>query len=1187
VSYLPLEIQLLKLIEARIIAVHGLGANPATTWMKEGVNWLNDPRMLPAIIPFARIWTFNFQSNWLGDAPRLHLAALGDQLLEFIRLKIAHGNKSIIFVAHSFGGIVVAQALCSNSTGSDANQILDLVKGVAFLGTPFRGSTSIKYARQIVNVAEAFGFEGSKALLDRLLPEDRSLVDLVSNFGRLAAAKKLDIVCFFEELKTVIIKKPWKPLKSIARKVKVLVVSEDAACLDTFRKLGLGTCHTQMNEFDSPEDGNYQMVAGELAYIAKRSLEPAEAAAKVSDPKARPIIFWVPCTLNPGFVGREDILKEIDNKMIWKEGTQNRVALWGLGGMGKTQIALKYAYRNRRKFEADGISLFWVHGGSREKFEYSYLELAKKVGLDISSETSKDLLGLVADWLRSEGNGRWVMIVDNADDIDVFRSPPSTDVDSSVDPDTGLLKYMPYCEHGAILFTSRSRGTCVDVAGPSSLIPIRKLGEDDCELFLRNSLQEDQCTEGTERLLDMLECLPLALAQAVSYMNKVGISISEYLKLFEENEAVKLKLLSMDFQGVEQDRVSNAVAATWIISFRQIESKSTDAAWLLSFMSFLDRQDIPKELIPRGTLSSVEFEGALGILKSYSMISPGSSESYNMHGLIQLSMRNWLKMKKFTEVFTQDVLQVLNEVFPDSSNVENWPTCARYHLHAQAILDYISYNLVREDDFEPDEHQRFAIEDEIELLSKLGCYLSELHQFRNATVYQLRLVEVSIRWGGLGFKFSIEGLYALIGSNIELGQYPEALCLLRAYHDYHNLLDDQPELEKVKFMLQFGSVLDRQGHCELAMCCYWGLALSLRKLYGNTNHWSMVSKHCLGTAMSNHGSPEYLEFAEGILKDLLGTRLRVNGPVDPLTLGVKESLAEVFSKTGQHVRAGRMYYEVFCGRRENYGSEHPWTLRSLVNFANAYRNPNCWPNSVKPDLHVQFGAQRVIGDENSKTLAVMYSLACDLRKLEFEETASAASIMMGQVVKLSGKILGSNDSRTHESARTLAEWTKDSDNLIAASKAKCDIKREYGNPYGLAVDDLGSPETLGPKLRLPPHGIPLYEVVKTEDPELANDLRPMHERYWGDELHDELGGYTIQKTFWLFPTLAHALELYDKRKQIQTTTQEQYQVNATEQKIRPSEAHLRGKTLGLTLEIPEKRRLQDEGDFLEDIAEID
>jgi hypothetical protein len=218
---------------------------------------------------------------------------------------------------------------------------------------------------------------------------------------------------------------------------------------------------------------------------------------------------------------------------------------------------------------------------------------------------------------------------------------------------------------------------------------------------------------------------------------------------------------------------------------------------------------------------------------------------------------------------------------------------------------------------------------------------------------------------------------------------------------------------------------------------------------------------------------------------------------------------------------------------------------------------------------------------------VMYSLACDLRKLEFEETASAASIMMGQVVKLSGKILGSNDSRTHESARILAEWTKESDDLIAASKARCDIKREYGNPYGLAVDDLSSPETLGPKFSLHSHGIPRFEVEYTEDPEQANDLRPMHERYWGDELHDELGGYTIQKTFWLFPPLAHALELYDKRKQISTTTQEQYQVNATEQKIRPSETHLRGKTLGLTLEIPEKRRLQDEGDFLENIAEMD
>jgi len=114
------------------------------------------------------------------DKPIQRLQALGGQLLEFMQLKLTGTHRPIVFIAHSFGGIVVAKALAMAVSRKHYTHLLDLTTGGIFLGTPFRGSGIIKHAQMIVDGAKAFGFHGTKDLLNRLDPEDESLRDLVS-----------------------------------------------------------------------------------------------------------------------------------------------------------------------------------------------------------------------------------------------------------------------------------------------------------------------------------------------------------------------------------------------------------------------------------------------------------------------------------------------------------------------------------------------------------------------------------------------------------------------------------------------------------------------------------------------------------------------------------------------------------------------------------------------------------------------------------------------------------------------------------------------------------------------------------------------------------------------------------------------------------------------------------------------
>jgi DNA replication protein DnaC len=104
--------------------------------------------------------------------------------------------------------------------------------------------------------------------------------------------------------------------------------------------------------------------------------------ARRQDAGRKKSLFSVPYLPNPDFVGRQDILDEIRRRLAWREDhSQARVALCGLGGVGKTQIAIRYAYSVQKRYAMEGISVFWIHGASRETFDASYRDLAKQANV--------------------------------------------------------------------------------------------------------------------------------------------------------------------------------------------------------------------------------------------------------------------------------------------------------------------------------------------------------------------------------------------------------------------------------------------------------------------------------------------------------------------------------------------------------------------------------------------------------------------------------------------------------------------------------------------------------------------------------------------------------------------------------------------------------------------------------------
>jgi len=270
--------------------------------------------------------------------------------------------------------------------------------------------------------------------------------------------------------------------------------------------------------------------------------------------------------------------------------------------------------------------------------------------------------------LSQESTGQWLLILDGADDIDMLYKNAYDNSKS-----LALIDYLPSSCYGSIIFTTRTQKAAVKQAG-SNIIKVYEMNHVEARIVLENSLIQKPTFEEDKavvKLLSLLACLPLAIVQAAAFINENGITVSLYTTLYENGEDEVIELLSKDFDDRNRYRVSkNPIATTWLISFNQIRLQDQLAADYLSFMSCLVPQRVPKSLLPLAQ-SQVKMVEAIGTLTAYSFITARETEeSFDLHRLVHLATRNWLRTTRSLGTWTQRTLSRLADVFP-SGGYEN------------------------------------------------------------------------------------------------------------------------------------------------------------------------------------------------------------------------------------------------------------------------------------------------------------------------------------------------------------------------------------------------------------------------------------------------------------------------------------------------------------------------------------
>lgn len=702
-------------------------------------------------------------------------------------------------------------------------------------------------------------------------------------------------------------------------------------------------------------------------------------------------LVLVPYSRNPDYVARSFILETIKERFGYRKNEtarQFRVSLFGLGGVGyvgftscillysdeqhrKTQIALAFAY-----WIHDNLldtSVFWVHASNADRFHQAFTSIAEECQVPGRDDPQSDVPMLVRRWLERKERGRWIMIVDNADDKDLFFPPKSDPADTfagtGIKPSNRLSDYLPDCMHGSILITTRNKKTGVRfLQSKSSMIEVDKMSESEAGQLLHKTLGDGISAEEASCLSARLEHLPLAIAQAAAFIQENSISTEEYLRLLDNDNGL-IDQLSEPFETVGRDSdTPNEVTATWVVSFNQIQRQDILASEILSLISLLDRQAIPKKLIMSycderrrsvQEASKAEVTKALGTLKAFSLVAEAKDNTINMHRLVQLVTRKWLVMQdKFAE-FTERALETVSEAYP-YGNHETRQTCVDYLPHAIAVLGNDETGLYSE-----------KIERATLLICMTGYFLYS-GQWNEAERSAVQSVNIRQEILGEAHPDTLTSMANLASTYRKQGRWKEA-----------------EELE-VRVMEMKKKVLGNEHPSTLTSIA------SLASIYRNQGRWKE---------------------AEELEVRVMETTKRVLGEKHPSTLSSIANLALTYGKQGRWKQAEELDIQVMETRKKVLGEEHPDMLTSMANLASTYRNQSRWKEAEELEVRVIETISRVLGKEHPSTLSSMANLASTYRNQGRWKEAEELDV---QVMEMKKRVLGKEHPSTLTSMTNLA-----------------------------------------------------------------------------------------------------------------------------------------------------------------------
>ncbi|CAG8393850.1 unnamed protein product [Penicillium salamii] len=624
----------------------------------------------------------------------------------------------------------------------------------------------------------------------------------------------------------------------------------------------------------------------------------------------------VPFAHDPDFVSRDTLLQQIHKK---SSVAGSRIVLVGLGGVGKSQLAIEYSYHIRSQSPATWV--FWVHTSNKARFEQSFRDIAEQIKIpDLLDNVDNDQL-LCSFSVTSK------------------EDPISSRTNGSTKP---LLEYIPRCLNGSIVITSRTRNVALKIADHKDLIEVKPMEESEALKLLQRKLNQPSESEEGRQLVNALELIPLAVVQAASCIRKQTprYSVSQYLKDFQGSDREATKLLKKEAGHLCRDwEAKNSILPS--------------ATELLSLISLFDRQGIPENLIrhqPKANNSSIseplndlsdeeesasiigpDFEDDISALRDFSFISVSEDNTFfTIHRLVQLTMHAWLKSRGQIDEWREMFISNLCREFP----------IAAYYASQRGNIADTREMAARS------REQRMIL-----LVQVIKTHKTKLGEEHPSTLVSLANLTSTYRNQGRWEEAEQIDMHMIMTSKAKLSEdNPITLTsisnLASTYRNQRRW--KEAEQLEVQVMKTSKTKLDEDHPSTLTNMT------NLASVYKDQGRWKE---------------------AEQLDVQVMKTSRMKLGEDHPSTLTNMSNLASTHGYHGQWKEAEQLFLHVIKIRKTKFGEDHFKTLSSMAGLAATYSNQGQWEEAEQLFLHVIKTCKTKLGEDHFETLSYMANLA--------------------------------------------------------------------------------------------------------------------------------------------------------------------------------------------------------------------
>lgn len=687
-----------------------------------------------------------------------------------------------------------------------------------------------------------------------------------------------------------------------------------------------------------------------------------------------------------------------------------------------------------------------MHAETRDRLKEGYLEIAKKTGINGWDDPKADIVQLVHAWLINEVNRRWILVLDSADNPDVFaRSSSAQDVTARVDSATTESlspAFLPSTLTGSILVTSRSRQVASMLTGTeSSVIEVGPMTDQNALELLQKKFNFAVKKEEAEALIAALDHMPLALTQAAAFINRTPrMSISRYLTEVDHDPASLSSKYLVDNR--RDPNASNSIMTTWQISFDYIRKRSSAAARLLSLMSMFDRQGIPKSLLvneyQEAGQANADFDHDMYMLTSFCLVKASTDEeSFEMHGLVQSATRTWLEQNEELLQWKEISVLLMNTQYP-VGEYENVPILRALFPHAQAALKNVPAT-------------EEALEAWAMLAFKMAWYKKNAGNHDEA--YKLGLDSYNVRrllWGE-DSRMALDSLNSLAIVTNLLGRYEEAKEMHRKAIERTVRTLGADSWDTLSSMINLASLYNDE--------CQWTEAeeLLLQALETSKTTFGLDHVLTLNTtvmlANTYRFSKRWAEAVE-LERQMLQAHEERLGPTHRRTLAVKSNLAFTYRGQGRLQEAEQMQLEILEAYQAKSDPDDEIDMLSYqVHLATTYRAQSRLDEAKKLGLQVLALSKERLGPDHFSTISRMSSLSATY---EEQGRYKDAEELESQALQLRIEKFGHNHILTLDSKSDLAMTYRNLEQFDKAEELGREVweahRRKLGGEHPVTLD---------------------------------------------------------------------------------------------------------------------------------------